>query len=56
MSEDTKKVDQTPNDPKAAELSEQEMDNVAGGRSNVVKAVGPRSGTTPRTVPHRVEK
>jgi hypothetical protein len=56
MSEDAEKVDRTPDDPQAAELSEREMDNVAGGRSNVAKPVGPTSGTMPRTAPRSVEK
>ena len=35
MSEDTKKVDQIELEEKAAELSEQDLDNVAGGKTKI---------------------
>jgi hypothetical protein len=35
MSEETKKIDQTEQEPKTAELSEQDLDKVAGGTSNL---------------------
>jgi hypothetical protein len=39
MSEETKKIEQTEQEVKASELSEQELDSVAGGASNDVKGI-----------------
>ena len=39
MSEESKKVEQPEQEAKASELSEQELDNVAGGASNAVKGI-----------------
>jgi hypothetical protein len=36
MSEDTKKVEKTEQEPKAAELSQQNLDKFAGGVSEIV--------------------
>jgi hypothetical protein len=36
MSEDTKKVEKTEQETKAAELSQQDLDKVAGGVSEIV--------------------
>ena len=33
MSEDTKKVDETEQEPKVTELSDKDLDNVAGGEA-----------------------
>ena len=39
MNEETKKIEPTEQKAKASELSEQELDNVAGGTSNDVKGI-----------------
>ena len=39
MSEETKKIDQIEQDAKSAELSEQDLDNVAGGVGKPIKPV-----------------
>jgi hypothetical protein len=39
MSEETKKIKQTEQEAKASELSEQDLDNVAGSASNAVKGI-----------------